>query len=436
MNTAHDARSAAHSTANATAIAAAKRAAEHAARDSYGRLLAILSSRTRDIALCEDALSSAFAKAIETWPDNGVPDQPAAWLLTVARRQLLDDWRHDNIVAAATDTLLMTMDELSHDAPLNAPEAVPDERLRLLFVCAHPAINVAARAPLMLQTVLGLDVNRMASAFLTAPTTLAQRLVRAKSKIRDAGISFEYPESKDLPERLQDVMEGIYAAFGTGWDNIDGADLERRGLTVEAIELCQVLCKLVPQEPEPLGLLALMLFCEARSAARLGASGQYIALSQQDTSLWDMALMAEAESLLLQAAQLGAMGAFQLEAAIQSFHTQKCQGAEVPSGALVMLYDALVAIQPTLGAQVSRACALAQHSGPAAGLAVLDALDADLVVQYQPYWAAKAHLHAQDHQKNAAQTAYRQAIGLAQSDAVRQFLTQALADLASPSSQH
>lgn len=418
MSTTHDARSA--------AIKTAKLAAEHAARDSYGRLLAILSSRTRDIALCEDALSSAFAKAIETWPDNGVPDQPAAWLLTVARRQLLDDWRHDNIVAAATDTLLMTMDELSHDAPLNTPETVPDERLRLLFVCAHPAINVAARAPLMLQTVLGLDVNRMAGAFLTAPITLAQRLVRAKSKIRDAGISFEYPKAQDLPERLQDVMEGIYAAFGTGWDNIDGADLERRGLTVEAITLCHVLCKLLPREPEPLGLLALMLFCEARSAARLGAGGQYIALSQQDTSLWDMALMAEAESLLLRAAQLGAMGAFQLEAAIQSFHTQKCQGADVPSGALVMLYDALVAIQPTLGAQVSRACALAQHSRAAAGLAALDALDADLVAQYQPYWAAKAHLYTQDQQVYAAQTAYRQAIGLAQSDAVRQFLQRQL----------
>lgn len=400
----------------------AEQAAEHAARDSYGRLLAILSSRTRDIALCEDALSSAFAKALETWPDSGVPDQPAAWLLTVARRQLLDGWRHDHIVAAATDTLLMTMDELSHDTP---QETVPDERLRLMFVCAHPAINVAARAPLMLQTVLGLDVNRMAGAFLTAPTTLAQRLVRAKSKIRDAGISFEYPEAQDLPERLQDVMEGIYAAFGTGWDNIDGADHERRGLTLEAITLCHVLGKLLPQEPEPLGLLALMLFCEARSAARLGADGQYIALDQQNTALWNLPLMAEAESLLLQAAQLGAMGAYQLEAAIQSFHTQKFQGVDVPSGALVMLYDALVALQPTLGAQVSRACAIAQHSGPAAGLVALDALEAVNLTQtsqYQPFWAAKAHVCRLANQPEEAKMAYRHAIGMSQSDAVRQHL--------------
>jgi RNA polymerase sigma-70 factor (ECF subfamily) len=384
--------------------------------------LAILSSRTRDIALCEDALSSAFAKALETWPDNGVPDQPAAWLLTVARRQMLDGWRHDNIVAAATDTLLMTMDELSHDTP---QETVPDERLRLLFVCAHPAINVAARAPLMLQTVLGLDVNRMAGAFLTAPTTLAQRLVRAKSKIRDAGISFEYPEAKDLPERLQDVMEGIYAAFGTGWDNIDGADQERRGLTVEAITLCHVLCKLLPQEPEPLGLLALMLFCEARSAARLSTDSHYIALDQQDTTRWNMRLVTEAEALLLQAAQLGAMGAFQLEAAIQSFHTQKCLGATAPSSALVLLYDALVAIQPTLGAQVSRACAVALHSGPAAGLAALDALEAVNQVQtsqYQPFWAAKAHWCRLANQPEEAKIAYRNAIGMSQSDAVRQHL--------------
>jgi RNA polymerase sigma-70 factor (ECF subfamily) len=421
LSTAPDARSA--------AIKTAKLAAEHAARDSYGRLLAILSSRTRDIALCEDALSSAFAKAIETWPENGVPDQPTAWLLTVARRQMLDNWRHDNIVAAATGTLLTTMDELSHDTP---QETVPDERLRLMFVCAHPAINVVARAPLMLQTVLGLDVNRMAGAFLTAPSTLAQRLVRAKNKIRDAGMSFEYPESKDLPERLQDVLEGIYAAFGTGWDNIDGADTERRGLTVEAIELCHVLCKRLPKEPEPLGLLALMLFCEARSAARLCADGYYIALNQQDTTRWNMRLVTEAEALLLQAAQIGVMGAFQLEAAIQSFHTQKYLGAAAPSSALVMLYDALVAIQPTLGGQVSRACAIAQHSGPGAGLAALDALDANLVTQYQPYWAAKAHFYAQDNQVKPAQTAYRQAIGLAQSDAVRQFLTQALANVTTP----
>jgi RNA polymerase sigma-70 factor, ECF subfamily len=408
----------------------AEQAAERAARDSYGRLLAILSSRTRDIALCEDALSDAFAKALEQWPGNGVPNNPDAWLLTVARRHLLDHWRHDNIVAASSEALLMSMDEFTVDSPQNAVlSAVPDERLRLMFVCAHPAISLAARAPLMLQTVLGLDVNRMAGAFLTAPTTLAQRLVRAKSKIRDTGISFEYPEAKDLPERLQDVMEGIYAAFGTGWDNIDGADAERRGLTVEAITLCHVLCQLLPNEPEPMGLLALMLFCEARSSARLDVQGHYIALDQQDTALWNMDLVVEAESLLLQAAKLGVAGPYLLEAAIQSFHTQKCMGHEAPSSGLIALYDNLVTLQPTLGAQVSRVCAIAADSGPSDGLAALADLDTSLVAQYQPYWAVKAHLSALLDRTTEAKAAYAHAIGLAQSDSVRQYLTSKLLKL-------
>jgi RNA polymerase sigma-70 factor, ECF subfamily len=388
--------------------------------------LAILSSRTRDIALCEDALSDAFAKALEQWLVNGVPDNPDAWLLTVARRHLLDHWRHDNIVAASTETLLMSMDEFTAES---TQTAVPDERLRLMFVCAHPSINVAARAPLMLQTVLGLDVNRMAGAFLTAPSTLAQRLVRAKSKIRDTGISFEYPEAKDLPERLQDVMEGIYAAFGTGWDNIDGADAERRGLTVEAITLCHVLCQLLQNEPEPMGLLALMLFCEARSTARLDAQGRYIALDQQDTALWNMDFVSEAESLLLQAAKLNVMGSYQLEAAIQSFHSEKSLGHDAPSGALVALYDNLVTLQPTLGAQVSRVCAITTHSGASDGLAALALLDTHSVAQYQPYWAVKAHLSALLDRTTEAKAAYTHAIGLAQSGSVRQYLTSKLLKL-------
>jgi RNA polymerase sigma-70 factor, ECF subfamily len=404
----------------------AQQVAERAARDSYGRLLAILSSRTRDIALCEDALSDAFAKALEQWPEIGIPDKPEAWLLTVARRHLLDNWRHDSIVAASTETLLMSMDEFTSDS---MPNVVPDERLQLMFVCAHPSINVAARAPLMLQTVLGLDVNRMAGAFLTAPTTLAQRLVRAKSKIRDSGISFEYPEIKELPERLKDVMEGIYAAFGAGWDNIDGADSERRGLTVEAIQLCHVLCQLMPNEPEPKGLLALMLFCEARSSARLDAQGGYIALDQQDTSLWNMDFVEQAETLLLKAAKLGVMGPYQLEAAIQSFHAQKCMGLDAPSSGLVALYDNLVTLQPTLGAQVSRVCAIAADSGAANGLAALAQLDTSLVAQYQPFWAVKAHLSALLNRTSEAKAAYTHAIGLAQSDSVRQYLAGKLFNL-------
>ncbi|MCW5650247.1 MAG: RNA polymerase subunit sigma-70 [Ramlibacter sp.] len=401
------------------ASAAVAQAAERAARESYGRLVAILSARTRDIAMAEDALAEAFACALESWPQEGVPANPSAWLLTVARRRTLDEWRHSQVVADAAQTLLATADELIWD---DASGAVPDERLRLLFVCAHPAVQAAARAPLMLQAVLGLDVSRMAGAFLLAPATLGQRLVRAKARIREAGIPFEHPQARDLPQRLQDVLDGIYAAYGTGWDDVEGADAARRGLTTEAIELGRILCARMPNEPEPAGLLALMLFCESRAEARRSPAGAYVPLDQQDTARWNHAQREEAEALLLAAARRGAPGPFQLEAAIQSAHTQRRLGAAVPPQALVVLYDGLLALRPSLGAQVSRACAVAAASGPAAALKVMDALPADDVAHYQPYWAARAHLLAQAGQADAARQADAQAMGLTENAAVRAWL--------------
>jgi len=400
----------------------ATQVAERAARESYGRLVAILSARTRDIALAEDALAEAFASALASWPREGVPANPPAWLLTVARRRTLDQWRHAQVEEDAAQQMLATADELGWDAESSA---VPDERLRLLFVCAHPAVQPAARAPLMLQTVLGLDVSRMAAAFLTAPTTLGQRLVRAKARIREAGISFEYPQARDLPQRLQDVMDGIYAAYGTGWDDVEGADNARQGLTTEAIELCRILCGLMPQEPEPHGLLALMLFCEARVRARRNHADAYVPLDQQDTALWAQPLIHEAEALLLAAARRGTPGAYQLEAAIQSAHTQRRLGAAVPPRALVVLYDALMALRPDVGVQVSRACALAEAQGVSAGLQALDALPANAVADYQPYWAARAHLLAQTHDIAQAQKAYDRAMGLTENVAVRAWLAAA-----------
>jgi len=403
----------------------ARSAAEAAARESYGRLLAILSSRTRDIALAEDALADAFAAALATWPRDGVPGNPAAWLLTTARRRTLDHWRHAQVHEEAAQTLLAVADELDDStAHGNPAAAVPDERLRLLFVCAHPAIDAAVRAPLMLQSVLGLDVARMAGAFLVAPATLSQRLVRAKARIRAAGIPFEYPRAQDLPQRLQDVMDGIYAAYGTGWDDVDGTDAARRGLTAEAIALARILCALLPQEPEPQGLLALMLFCEARAAARRDATGGYVPLDRQDTSRWDRAAMAEAEALLHGAARRGVPGAFQLEGAIQSAHTQRQLGATVPAHALVLLYDALLALRPSAGAQVSRACVLAQAMGPAAGLQALDNMDANEIAGYQPWWAARAHLLAQIGNASGARAAYERAMGLTENAAVRTWLAE------------
>jgi RNA polymerase sigma-70 factor (ECF subfamily) len=399
---------------------AVQRAAERAARDSYGRLLAILSARTHDIAASEDALADAFARALERWPADGIPVQPDAWLLSVARHRKLDAWRHTRVQDAATQSLLLLAGEVDEGTTDGA--AVPDERLRLLFVCAHPAIDAPARAPLMLQTVLGLDATRMAGAFLTAPATLGQRLVRAKARIRAAGIPFEYPQARDLPQRLQDVLDGIYAAYGTGWDDVDGADALPRGLTAEAIDLCRILCGLMPNEPEPLGLLALMLFCESRAAARRSETGAYVPLDQQDPLRWDPDLLAEAERCLRLASDMKSLGAYQLEAAIQSAHCERRVGAPVEPEVLVSLYEGLLALRPSIGAQVSRACALANARGPEIGLRALEAIPALEVANYQPFWAARAHLLAAGGARSASRQAYDRAIGLSASAAVRAYL--------------
>jgi RNA polymerase sigma-70 factor (ECF subfamily) len=401
-------------------LAAGHASAERAARESYGRLLAILSARTHDIAASEDALADAFARALERWPADGVPQQPDAWLLSVARHRKLDAWRHARVQDEATQTLMLLAGEVDGGAAEGA--AVPDERLRLLFVCAHPAIDPPARAPLMLQTVLGLDAARMAGAFLTSPSTLGQRLVRAKARIRAAGVPFEYPQARDLPQRLQDVLDGIYAAYGTGWDDVDGADALPRGLTAEAIDLCRILCRLMPREPEPPGLLALMLFCDARMAARRSDSGAYVPLDQQDITRWNHELLAEAEHHLRQACAMGMLGAYQLEAAIQSAHCERRAVAPVPPETLVSLYEGLLALRPSIGAQVSLACALANARGPEAGLQALDAIPSNDVTSYQPFWAARAHLLATGGARAAARQAYERAIGLSTSAAVRTYL--------------
>jgi RNA polymerase sigma-70 factor (ECF subfamily) len=397
-------------------------AAERAARESYGRLLAILSARTHDIAASEDALADAFARALERWPADGIPAQPDAWLLSVARHRKLDAWRHSRVQDQATQTLLLLAGEVDEAADGSSGNAIPDERLRLLFVCAHPALDAAARAPLMLQTVLGLDAARMAGAFLTAPSTLGQRLVRAKARIRAAGIPFEYPQARDLPQRLQDVLDGIYAAYGTGWDDVDGADALPRGLTAEAIDLCRILCGLMPNEPEPLGLLALMLFCESRAAARRSETGAYVPLDQQDPLRWDPDLLAEAERCLRLASDMKSLGAYQLEAAIQSAHCERRVGAPVAPEVLVSLYEGLLALRPSIGAQVSRACALANARGPEIGLRALEAIPALEVANYQPFWAARAHLLAAGGARIAARQACERAIGLSTSAVVRAYL--------------
>lgn len=401
----------------------ARAAAEHAARSSYGRLVATLARQWRDLAAIEDALAEAFRSAVEHWPVSGVPARPEAWLLASARNALIDGVRRGRVRsdAAPTLTLLAEVDEVTNAS------LFPDERLKLLFVCAHPEIDIAVRPALMLQIVLGLDAARIAAAFLTSPAALGQRLVRAKIRIRDAGLAFAVPEQEELPERLHCVLQAIYAAYGSGWDDVAGADRKRQGLTEEAIFLARLVASLLPTEPEARGLLALILHCEARRGARRDTEGAFVVLSDQDTSLWSGELIAEAEHELAAASRLGRLGPFQLEAAIQSVHAARARTGRTDWPALAQLYEGLARLAPTLGALTGRAAAFAEVFGPQRGLALLADLPGAQAAGYQPYWALKAHLLVRTGEAAAAREAYTRAIGLSEDPAVRAFLHKAQA---------
>ncbi|MEJ1160690.1 RNA polymerase sigma factor [Prosthecomicrobium sp. N25] len=386
-------------------------------RLSYGRLVAILAARSRSIAAAEDALADALAAALRTWPVDGVPERPEAWLVTAARRRLGQEARHGRVRAEAAATLDL-MGEASLDPD---PATIPDERLRLMLVCAHPAIDPAVQAPLMLQTVLGLDAQRIAGAFLTSPAAMAQRLVRAKAKIRDARIPFEVPDRSALPARLDAVLGAVYAAFGTGWEDALGSDPALKGLTEEAIWLGRLVVALAPDSPEAKGLLALMLGSEARRAARRDAQGRFVPLGEQDATLWDLEAVGEAEGLLAAAAQARRLGRFQVEACIQSVHLERRRTGRTDWRALAAFYELLVRLAPTLGNRVARAAALAEAAGPAAGLAVLDEIGPEARA-YQPFWATRAHLLAVAGERAAAVEAWNRAAGMSEDPAVRAFL--------------
>jgi RNA polymerase sigma-70 factor, ECF subfamily len=398
-------------------------AAQAAARQSYGRLLAYLAYRWRDIAAAEDALAEAFASALQTWPTQGVPDSPEAWLMTAAKRNLLQRERHRQVAAdPAVTVLLGETEEAMPDAP-----AIPDARLKLLFVCAHPAIDPAMRTPLMLQTVLGLDAQRIGSAFLVSPTAMAQRLVRAKTKIAQTGIRFEEPEARDLPERTQAVLEAIYAAYTLGLGSLPTLDSAANDLTDEAIYLADLAAALLPDQAEAAGLLALLLLCEARRSARYNPAGAFVPLHAQDTDLWDKPLIQRADQILRAAAALHTPGPFQLEAAIQAAHCHRAfTGAGVPWAGIAQLYSQLIALSPTVGALVSHAVAVGEAGSAEGGLAQLDALaaqeNAAQISNYQPYWVARAYLLARVGQAAAARRCYAQAIGLTALPALRSYL--------------
>jgi RNA polymerase sigma-70 factor (ECF subfamily) len=274
----------------------------------------------------------------------------------------------------------------------------------------------------MLQTVLGLDAARIASAFLVKPSAMGQRLSRVKTKIRDAGIAFEIPRGDELPERLDAVLEAIYAAYGSGWDDIAGADPRRKGLAVEALELGALLVRLLPNEPEALGLSALMLYCESRRGARRGPHGEYVPLSEQDVTLWSRPMIEQADRLLRKAECMGRLGRFQLEAAIQSVHAQRARTGGIDWESIALLYEGLVRIAPAIGARVGRAAAVAQARDPQTGWALLQQIPAQAVISYQPYWALAAHLLERMDRREEARAARERAIGLCEDPAMRAFL--------------
>lgn len=395
-------------------------ALELVARSSYGRLLAYLSSETRDIAGAEDALGEALLDALTRWPTDGVPERPEAWLLTAARHRLIDQARHRRVQTEHEDTLQRLADGATGTA---APgESFPDRRVELLFVCAHPAIDPALHTPLMLQTVLGLDAARIARAFLVQPASMGQRLVRAKRKIREAGIPFQVPHDNELPQRLDTVLEAVYAAYGLGRDDAAGSDPRGRDLADESIWLARVVRMRMPDEPEVRGLLALLLFCDARRLASRTPEGRYVPLSEQDPASWSAESIREAERELAAAARLGRVGRFQLEAAIQSVHAERARSGRTEWDAIVVLYEHLVRIAPTLGARVAQAAAVGEASGPATALSLLDALDHTAAATYQPYWAVRAHLLRRLGRSLEAIDAYDRAIGLTEDPAIRRFL--------------
>ena len=383
-------------------------AAEQAARWSYGRLVAILASRSGDIASAEEALAMAFAKALGRWPDAGVPDNPDAWLLTAARNQLTDMRRRDARLVDAAEALNLA-------GPTKDLDALPDERLNLMLVCAHEAIDVNLRAPLMLQTVLGLEAQEIARAFLSSPSAMAQRLVRVKAKIRDARIPFDLPDRTALPSRVQAVTEAIYAAFSLDW--LDPTD----ALTGEATYLASLLAQSLPDDPEPLGLLALMGFIQARSEARI-VNGALVPLHLQNTDLWNKDAIDQALRLLGHAKRMGRLGRFQLEAAIQSVHAHRARTGLTDWQALDHLYAGLGRIAPSQGAILGHAAVIAQLHGPKAGLAALERIDPKAVPGFQAYHATRAHLLKDSEDFQAAAAAFDRAIALATHPASRAFL--------------
>jgi len=388
-------------------------------REEYGRTVAVLVRRFGDIDLAEEAVQDAFATAVQRWPFDGVPPSPAGWLITTARNRIIDRLRRE---ASRDDrhALAAVMQSQSRD-DLEEEEAVGDDRLRLMFTCCHPALALNAQVALTLRLLGGLTTEAIARAFLVPPATMAQRLVRAKGKIRDARIPYRVPQAADLPARLRGVLAVIYLIFNEGYTASSGERLTRDDLCAEAIRLGRQLNDLMAGEPEVMGLLALMLLIDARRPARTDADGELIPLAEQDRTLWDRAFIAEGTELVDLALSRGAVGEYQLQAAIAAVHDRAAAAADTDWAQILALYELLDRMTGNPIVTLNRAVAAAMANSPEAGLAVLDTVDESLAGHYR-LDAVRAHLLELAGDTTAAQTHYRLAAERTTSAPERRFL--------------
>jgi RNA polymerase sigma-70 factor (ECF subfamily) len=394
-------------------------AVEEVARTSFGRLVAYLAAQTGDVAGAEDALSDAFEAALRTWPTVGIPSRPASWMITAARRSMIGRHRRTETALRAAPTLAI----LAEEAAEVDDSAIPDKRLELLYACAHPAIDPMVHAPLMLQTVFGLDVARMSAAFLVQPAALGQRLVRAKRKITAAGIPFALPQQSEVESRTATVLDAVYTAYGAGWEDPAQLDPARHGLTVEAIRLADLVVELRPTDSEALGLAGLLHHLEARTPARRDAHGDFVPLVEQDPWLWSPHHLARGEQLINRSLGSGDPGPFALMASIASLHNRRVVTGSIDWVAIAALYDVLLPLRPTAGVAVARAVAHLEAGNSATASSALAAIDDQLVRGYQPYWTVLADVAHDRADAGLTAEARARALDLTSDAAVRRHLT-------------
>ncbi|RAO14580.1 uncharacterized protein MED15_04228 [Micromonospora noduli] len=392
-------------------------------REERGRLLASLVRRFGDLDLAEEVTSEAIEAALTHWPTDGVPSRPGAWLLTTARRRAVDRLRRDRVLATRLAVLQAEAERADHAPPADADRDLPDDRLALFFTCAHPALAAQDRGALTLRFLAGLTTTEVARAFLVPPATMAQRLVRAKRKIRDARIPFRVPGPDELPGRLPSVLQAVYSVFTEGYAASSGPDLQRIDLAEEAIRLGRILRRLLPAEREVAGLLGLMLLVHARRDARTGPDGAMILLDDQDRGRWDRQMIEEGRSLVVVALTGRAPGPYGVQAAIAALHDEAADVASTDWPQVVALYDVLLGLVPSPIVALNRAAAVAMRDGPAAGLALLDELaDEPRLRGHHPYPAARADLLRRLGRYDEAAAAYRSALTLVGTEPERAYL--------------